>query len=81
MKKVLLTAAAALALGVPTAKAGTWWILDSASGACIPASRAVNATGNSAFTSPFTLAAEMRKEGRLNAQSNKSTPHLDQRTP
>jgi hypothetical protein len=67
MQKVLLTAVAALALGVPTAKAGTWWILDSADGACVPATRAVNVTRNSSFASPFTLAAEMRRQGRLNA--------------
>jgi hypothetical protein len=67
MQKVLLTAVAALALGVPTAKAGMWWILDSADGACVPATRAVNVTRNSSFASPFTLAAEMRRQGRLNA--------------
>jgi hypothetical protein len=70
MRRVLLAVAAALALGAPTAKAGTWWILDSRDGACTPASYAVSTTGNSAFASPFTLAAEMREKGRLNAPTD-----------
>jgi hypothetical protein len=67
MKRYLLAAVAALAIGAPTAKAGTWWILDSQSGTCVPASQAVHATHDPAFASPFSLAAEMREAGRLNS--------------
>ncbi len=67
MRRLLLTAVAALALGAPTAKAGRWWILDTASEVCMPASHAVSITGNRHFASPFALAGEMRQEGRLNA--------------
>jgi hypothetical protein len=64
MKKYLLAAVAALALGVPTAKAGAWWMLDSQVGRCVPTS-----------SSPFVLADEMRREGRLNALTDqKRTP-------
>jgi hypothetical protein len=70
MKKYLLAAVAALALGAPTAKAGTWWILNSRDGACVPASWAVNTTRDRAFASPFALAAAMRSEGRLNAPTD-----------
>jgi hypothetical protein len=59
------------AAGVPrkqanaSAKAATWWILDSRSGSCVPSSHAVDATRDPAFASPFTLAEEMRLQGRL----------------
>ena len=72
MKKLLLTAVAALALGAPTAKAGTWWILNTASESCVPSSYAVGVTGNRHFASPFALAAEMRQEGRLNALTDQT---------
>jgi len=68
MKKLLLTAVAALAFGAPVAKAGTWWIYDSAIGACVPAP--------AAYPSPFALAAEMRREGRLDALTDRKwTPY------
>lgn len=47
------------------AKAATWWILDSRSGACVPSSHAVNETRDPAFGSPFALAAEIREKGRM----------------
>jgi hypothetical protein len=67
MKKQLLAAVAALALGVPIANAGTWWRLDGASGECVPATYP--------YASPFVLTAEMRREGRLDAPTDeKRTP-------
>jgi hypothetical protein len=68
MKKLLLTAVAAMALGASTAKAGTWWIYDSRIGACVAAP--------AAYPSPLALAAEMRQEGRLDALTDqKWTPY------
>ena len=69
MKKYLLAVVAGIALASQantSAKAGTWWILDSQSGSCVPTSHAVHATRDPAFASPFALAAEMRQQGRLN---------------
>ena len=68
MKKYLLTVVAGIALASQantSAKAATWWILDTQSGSCVPSSHAVNATHDPAFASPFALAAEMRQQGRL----------------
>jgi hypothetical protein len=65
MKKYLLAAVAALVIGAPTAKAGTWWVLDSNAVTCVPA--AAYASRDPAFASPFALAAEMRQAGRLNS--------------
>ena len=63
MRRVVLIAALGLlGLGAPTAKAGTWWVLNSTSGACLHAT-----AYGPAFASPFALAAEMRQAGRLNA--------------
>jgi hypothetical protein len=65
MKTYLLAAIAALAShGMSTAKAGTWWVLDSNTVTCVPAT--VYASHDPAFASPFALAAKMRREGRLN---------------
>jgi hypothetical protein len=66
MKKYLLAAVAALAIGAPAAKAGTWWTLNSQSSTCIPASQAAYASRDPAMASPFMLAEEMRRQGQLN---------------
>ena len=75
MKKLLLAAVAALALG-GTANAAMWWTLDSQDGACVLAANAARATGDPSFASPFNLAAEMRAQGRMNGQIQlKRTSH------
>ena len=63
--KIVAFVAAVFALLAAPAFAATWWILDSRSGSCVPSGHAVDATGDSAFASPFTLAEEMRQRGRL----------------
>ena len=65
MKKYLLAAVAALALG-GAANAETWWTLSNSDGACAPATSTFHATRDSYFANPFTLAAEMRAQGRSN---------------
>jgi hypothetical protein len=60
MKKYLLAAVAALAIGAPTAKAGTWWTFGSQLNGCVPA-----ATYYPAYADPFMLAAAMSQAGRL----------------
>src|SRR5271166_4533534 len=70
MKKLLLISTIAFAIGAPAAKASQWWILNSQDGTCDPAAQAVDMTRDPAFASPFTLAAEMRTKGRLNAPTD-----------
>jgi hypothetical protein len=53
MRKYLLAAVAALAIGASTAKAGTWWVLDSNTVTCVPA--AAYANHDPAFASPFAI--------------------------
>jgi hypothetical protein len=65
MKKYLLAAVAALALG-GAANAETWWTLSNSDGACAPATSTFHATRDSYFANPFTPAAEMRAQGRSN---------------
>jgi hypothetical protein len=72
MAKTSLTSAAftgvlcLAAHGVPSARAATWWTLNSASGSCVPSNEAVRMTRDPAFVSPFALDAEMRQKGRQN---------------
>jgi hypothetical protein len=66
MRKLLLSAVALAGLS-QSAEAGTWWILNSRDGACMPAINAARTTRDIAMASPFALAAEMRSQGRLNA--------------
>jgi hypothetical protein len=65
MRKLLL--ATVVAMAAPAAQAGTWWVLDSNSVTCVTGSEAARISRDPAMASPFTLADEMRRLGRLNA--------------
>jgi hypothetical protein len=72
MKKLVLIAALGLVASARTANAATWWVLDSRDSSCVTGAQAARIAGDPVMASPFTLAEEMRKLGRLDAPINQT---------